>query len=134
MTFAIITVVGLTSFSLVNYESSITEGKVPTEVKTTLSKEELLDHPAKSLFKENCMLCHKVNSKMIGPALAGIADRRDEDWILQMVKNSSKLIASGDETAVQLFKDYKQRPMPSFHYLSNEEILEIVDYIMKASN
>lgn len=81
-----------------------------------------------ALFKSNCAQCHAVNEQVVGPALAGLTRRRPVSWILPWVKNSSKVVASGDDYAVALFNKYGKQQMPSFN-LSDEEITWIVAYI-----
>ncbi|GAB3849255.1 hypothetical protein GCM10028822_13370 [Hymenobacter terrigena] len=81
-----------------------------------------------ALFKGNCAQCHAVNEQVVGPALAGISQRRPMSWILPWVKNSSKVVASGDEYAVALFAKFNKQQMPSFA-LSDKEIRSIVAYI-----
>lgn len=81
-----------------------------------------------ALFKGNCAQCHAVNEPVVGPALAGITKRRPLSWILPWVKNSSKLVASGDEYAVAVFNKYGKQQMPSFA-LSDKEIASIVAYL-----
>ncbi len=49
-------------------------------------------------------------------------------WIIPWVKNSSKLVASGDEYAVKLFNQYQKQQMPSFQ-LSDQEITSIVAWV-----
>jgi mono/diheme cytochrome c family protein len=80
------------------------------------------------LFRGNCAQCHAVNEQVVGPALAGISMRRPISWILPWVKNSSKLVASGDEYAVALFNKFNKQQMPSFA-LSDKEITSIIAYI-----
>lgn len=81
------------------------------------------------LFKNNCAQCHAVNDKVVGPALAGITKRRSISWLIPWVKNSSKVIASGDEYAVKLFNDYGKQQMPAFPQLSNKDIKNIVTWV-----
>ncbi|MVN75051.1 c-type cytochrome [Hymenobacter sp. HMF4947] len=82
-----------------------------------------------ALFKNNCAQCHAVNDKVVGPALAGITKRRPISWLLPWVKNSSKVIASGDEYAVKLFNDNGKQQMPSFPQLSDKDIKSIVAWV-----
>jgi len=82
-----------------------------------------------SLFRQNCTVCHQVKAKVIGPALEGVYDRRDISWILAYVKNSQKVIASGDEYAVNLFNEYNNVEMTSFDFLDDDQILSIIAYI-----
>ncbi|MDO7848068.1 c-type cytochrome [Hymenobacter sp. M29] len=81
-----------------------------------------------ALFKGNCAQCHAVNEQVVGPALAGISKRRPLSWLLPWVKNSSKVVASGDDYAVALFNKFNKQQMPSFS-LSDKEIAAIVAYI-----
>ena len=81
-----------------------------------------------NLFKQNCAVCHKINENLIGPALQNIYDRRDITWITAFVKNSQKVIESGDEYAVSLFNEYNKTAMTSFDF-SDDEILSIVAYV-----
>ncbi|RZJ58525.1 MAG: c-type cytochrome [Hymenobacter sp.] len=81
-----------------------------------------------ALFKSNCAQCHAVNEKVVGPALAGISKRRPISWIIPWIKNSAKVVASGDEYAVKLYNDNGKQQMPSFG-LSDKEITSIVAWV-----
>ena len=86
----------------------------------------------KSLFTDwGCNACHAVDKKIIGPALAGINDRRDLPWIYAFVKSSQKVIASGDTYAVNLFNEYNKVTMLN-HALEDEQILSIMAYVLDA--
>ena len=82
-----------------------------------------------ALFKANCVQCHAVNEKIVGPALAGITKRRSISWLVPWVHNSAKVVASGDEYAIKLFNDNGKQQMPSFAGLSEKEILNIIIYV-----
>ncbi|WBA42466.1 c-type cytochrome [Hymenobacter canadensis] len=81
-----------------------------------------------ALFKGNCAQCHAINDVVVGPALAGLAKRRSESWLIPWVKNSSKVVASGDEYAVKIYNQYQKQQMPSFQ-LSDDEIRQILLYV-----
>jgi mono/diheme cytochrome c family protein len=81
-----------------------------------------------ALFKGNCAQCHAVNEQVVGPALAGISKRRPVSWLIPWIKNSSKVVASGDDYAVALFNKFNKQQMPSFA-LSDKEITSIIAYI-----
>ena len=81
-----------------------------------------------ALFTANCKQCHQVHKKVIGPALAGVTERRDVAWLIPWIKNSQKVIASGDEYAVALYEEYGKAQMQSFT-LSDDEILSILAYV-----
>lgn len=86
----------------------------------------------KALFEANCVQCHAVNEKVVGPALAGITKRRRASWVVAWVRNPAKVIASGDEYAAKLFNDYGKQQMPSFG-LSDKEIKAIITYVAASS-
>ncbi len=81
-----------------------------------------------ALFKGNCAQCHAVHDVVVGPALSGVRKRRPEPWLRTWVRNSGKLIASGDEYAVKIYNQYQKQEMPRFQ-LSDKEISQILDYV-----
>lgn len=83
----------------------------------------------KSLFNSQCAACHKPYSESIGPALHGITEQRDIEWLYQWIENSADLIASGDEEAVAIFEEYNNTPMPGFPQLSEDDIDDILAYV-----
>ncbi len=70
-----------------------------------------------------------MNEQVVGPALAGITKRRPISWLIPWIKNSSKVVASGDEYAVKLYNKYKQAADALASQLSDKEITSIVAYI-----
>ncbi|NGM64676.1 cytochrome c3 family protein [Sphingobacterium sp. SGR-19] len=82
-----------------------------------------------TLFKSKCTTCHSVTRNMVGPALAGMSERHSEEWLISWIHNSQALIASGDETAVQLFNDWNKLVMTSFTDLSDDQIRSIIAYV-----
>lgn len=94
--------------------------KIPTD--------EAIIKNGESLFKEYiCNSCHAVDKKVVGPALAGVYDRREVDWIYSFVKSPGKMINDGDPQAVALFKEYNQI-MPN-QDLAEDQILAIMAYV-----
>ncbi|MBT1705230.1 c-type cytochrome [Chryseosolibacter indicus] len=82
------------------------------------------------LFNGNCKACHRVNQKLVGPALAGVYDRAPSiDWIKSFIKNSSAVIASGDQYAVNLFNEYNKTQMTAFTSFKDQDIMNILAYI-----
>ncbi|QJX49265.1 cytochrome c [Hymenobacter taeanensis] len=81
-----------------------------------------------ALFKGNCAQCHAINEVVVGPALMGLDKRRSERWLLSWIKNSGRMVASGDEYAIKIFNQYGQQQMPSFQ-LSESEIRQILAYV-----
>ncbi|MGB0850633.1 MAG: c-type cytochrome [Bacteroidia bacterium] len=83
------------------------------------------------LFASNCASCHAINNKVVGPPLAGLIDKYDEDyeWILAWIKNNGKLRKSGDERANAIFDEYNGLDMTVFENLSDEEITSILMWV-----
>lgn len=86
----------------------------------------------RSLFRDNCQVCHQVQQQLVGPALANVAERRPIPWLLSFINNSQQVIQSGDEYAVELYNRFNKTVMPSFDF-SDEEILSILAYIEQES-
>ncbi|MCB0498604.1 MAG: c-type cytochrome [Cyclobacteriaceae bacterium] len=83
-----------------------------------------------TLFNANCKACHRVDQKLIGPALEGVYDRAPSiDWIKAFVRNSSKVIASGDEYANKVFEENGKVMMTAFTSFSDDQIMAILAYV-----
>jgi mono/diheme cytochrome c family protein/uncharacterized Tic20 family protein len=83
-----------------------------------------------SLFNANCKTCHSVQNRLVGPALKDVYNRDPSiDWVFEFVKNSQKLIQSGDKYATDLYAEYNQTEMTAFSDFTNEEILDILAYV-----
>jgi mono/diheme cytochrome c family protein len=81
-----------------------------------------------TLFKNNCAVCHAVDHQVVGPALQGVYNIKNLDWIYNFVHGSQKVIQGGDQYAMDLYKQFNNTVMPNFDF-KNEEILSIVAYI-----
>lgn len=83
----------------------------------------------KELFNTNCAACHKRYKRSTGPALHGITDDIDRQWIYDWVHNSTALIDAGDSRAVQIFEEFNQTAMTHFPQLSEDDIDNILAYV-----
>lgn len=84
-----------------------------------------------NLFKANCASCHKLDKKLVGPALAGIQDRwEDEANLIAWIKNSQQYLADnpGDGYASGLFEEYNGSIMPAMP-LTDDEVKAVLGYI-----
>ena len=83
-----------------------------------------------ALFNGNCKTCHRVKTKLIGPALAGFEGRVPSiGWILNWVKNPAKVISSGDEYANKIYLEYNKSQMTAFTSYKDAQILSILAYV-----
>ncbi|MGX5687702.1 cytochrome c3 family protein [Arcticibacter tournemirensis] len=82
-----------------------------------------------ALFKQKCTSCHALNRTVVGPALKGIHERREEAWLIKWIKNSQALVASGDPTAVKVFNEFNKTVMTPFPELSDDDIRNILAYV-----
>ena len=85
----------------------------------------------KELFKTYCKSCHAITTRLTGPPLAGVETRVDRPWIYEFVRNSTRVISSGDAYANELFIQYNQVEMTAYPNLTNEQIDLILDFIKK---
>jgi len=83
----------------------------------------------KSIFNSQCAACHKPYSESIGPALHGVTDKYDMEWIHSWIKNSQEMIAAGDPDAVAIYEEYNKTAMPPFPGLSDSDINDILAYV-----
>ncbi|WP_417784779.1 c-type cytochrome [Tenacibaculum sp.] len=82
----------------------------------------------KKLFKSLCASCHKLDKKLVGPALAGIEEKRTNEWLKAWIKNNAELRASGDKDAIAIFEEYNGSNMTAFPQLTDQNIDDILYY------
>lgn len=82
----------------------------------------------KELFNANCAACHKLDAKMTGPALRGVAQKYDMAWLYKWIHNSQEMIKSGDAQAVKISTEYNGSVMTAFPQLSEADIDNIIAY------
>ena len=108
-----------------------TDDKPVTKEETAAATTQVADPKVaigKKLFQTNCAACHKLDKKLIGPALGGMADKREDAWLKSWIKDNNALRASGDQDAIDIFKEYNGMPMTTFPQLSDEDLDAIILY------
>ena len=85
----------------------------------------------KKLFKSNCASCHKLDKKLVGPALTGVTDKYSEEWLLAWIRNNAELRASGDADSIAIFEEYNGSVMSAFPALSDQDIFDILQYTIE---
>ncbi len=82
------------------------------------------------IFKQNCVVCHRTDDQtMVGPGLKGINEKRSEEWLISWIRNSQKLIDSGDKDAIAIFEEYNKIQMLPYEMYSDDEIKSVLAYI-----
>ena len=108
--------------------TSVTDTSAVATTANGLSTDPDIIAAGETLFSNYCKVCHAVEKQVIGPALAGVYERREIPWIISFVQNSQKVIQGGDPYAVQLYEKFNKTQMPS-HDLSADEIRSIMSFI-----
>jgi mono/diheme cytochrome c family protein len=107
--------------------------QTPTQAADGLPTDEAIIAQGQSLFRQNCTVCHAINDIVVGPALGGVHTRRSTPWLISFIRNSQKLIKSGDPDAVELYNRFNKTEMPAFSF-SDEEIISILAYIKQETD
>jgi len=83
------------------------------------------------LFKAKCSSCHKPTKKYVGPAPAGVLDRRNPAWIMNMMLNPEEMVEK-DPVAKELLKRYLA-PMANQN-LTEDEARKVLEYFRTLEN
>lgn len=78
-------------------------------------------------FNAICIACHTVNQRMIGPAMAGVYDRRSPEWVMNMMLNPTEMLEK-DPIAKALLKEYNNAIMLDQN-LKEEEARALAEYL-----
>ena len=86
------------------------------------------------IFQTTCFACHTIGGgRLVGPDLAGVHERRSQEWLESFVKSSQSMINDGDAEAVAVFEEFNRMPMPD-SLVSEEQIRQVLDYIESQSS
>jgi mono/diheme cytochrome c family protein len=79
-----------------------------------------------AVFTQMCTACHKLDKRHVGPALAGVLDRRNPAWVMNMILNPEVMVKE-DPIAKELFAEYLS-PMANQN-LTKEQARAVLEYI-----
>jgi mono/diheme cytochrome c family protein len=82
----------------------------------------------KSLWNANCAACHKLDKKLVGPALGDVTERRTTEWLVRWIRNNQELRESGDKDAIAVWEEYNKSAMPNYPQFSEQDVLDILAY------
>lgn len=81
----------------------------------------------KATFEMICTACHLIDQRMIGPALAGVYERRTPEWVMNMILNPDGMLKE-DPTAQALLKEYNNMVMTNQN-LSEDDARAVAEYL-----
>jgi mono/diheme cytochrome c family protein len=83
-----------------------------------------------ALFKSKCTTCHKLDQRVIGPALGPqLESETDDKWLTKWIQNNQALIASKDPKALKIYNEYNQSAMTVFTDLTDADVTNIITYV-----
>lgn len=85
----------------------------------------LVTHGAE-LYKKKCASCHRPDKKFIGPASAGILDRRTPEYIMNKMLNPLEMMRK-DLLTKELLKEFDYAIMP-YQNLNENEARAVLEY------
>lgn len=78
-------------------------------------------------FDALCMSCHRVEQRMIGPAMQGIYERRSPEWVMNMMLNPDQMLKE-DPIAKALLHEYNNAIMLNQN-LTKAQARAIAEYL-----
>lgn len=83
-----------------------------------------------ALFKAKCTTCHKIDQRLIGPALGPqVTSETDDKYLTHWIQNNQALIAAKDPKAIKIYNEYNQANMTVFPDLSDGDVADILAYV-----
>jgi mono/diheme cytochrome c family protein len=86
-------------------EHASAHGVGPVQSVAISGMDEALAMQGEKIFSGTCAACHKMDSRYVGPALAGVTKRRAPEWIMNMIRTPTGMTAQ-DPTAKALLGEY----------------------------
>ena len=80
----------------------------------------------RKLFKSLCASCHKLDKKLVGPALGAVEERRENSWLKSWIKNNAEFQKVNAEAAEAA--QYSATAMNAFPQLTDKNIDDILYY------
>lgn len=100
-------------------------GVGPVKKLTIGAIDKSLGEKGKVIFDQKCVACHKFDSKLVGPPLKGVTQRRKPEWIMNMILNPEQMTKE-NTTAKQLFGQYLTQM--TFQNVTEDDARAILEY------
>ncbi len=108
-------------------EPTVNKGIGPIESLELVEIDSAMTSEGEDIFSAMCTACHSIDTKMIGPALAGVTGRRSPEWIMNMILNPAEMLAN-DPDAKALLKEYNNIPITPLG-TTEKEARQILEYL-----
>lgn len=83
------------------------------------------------IFATHCSVCHRLDSRYVGPPLGNVTKLRSPEWIMNMVLNTNGMIMN-DPVARDLVGKYGS--IMTVSGISPEDARAVLEYLRQASN
>jgi cytochrome c2 len=80
-------------------------GPIKNEVKLPATIDKALVEKGQHTFDTKCASCHKFDSRLVGPPLRGVTQRRRPEWIMNQILNPVQMVQE-NKIAKELFAQY----------------------------
>lgn len=90
------------------------------------SIEEAMAARGAEVFTTKCSACHKIDSRHVGPPMKGVTERREPEWIMNMILNPEQMLKE-DEVAKQMLREYLTQM--TYQNVSQEDARAILEYL-----
>ena len=94
------------------------------ELGETIDEELVKD--GRKIYETSCVICHKAETKFIGPAPKGILKRRTPEWVMNMILNPGRMLKD-DPLAKDLFMEFNGSPMSNMN-LTEDQARAVLEY------
>ncbi len=86
----------------------------------------------KGIYNTQCIICHDLDQKKVGPALRNITKQRAPEFIMNLLLNSAQM-QKEDPTMKALLKEYNnlQMPDPGLNQAKARSVLEYMRSVAK---
>jgi cytochrome c len=85
-----------------------------------------LSDRGRQLFKEKCAVCHDLDKSLTSPALGSVLKRRTPRFVLNMILNTSEMVAKNETVK----RDVAQFGMPMpLQDLTTDEARAVLEYL-----
>ena len=81
----------------------------------------------KGIFNNQCIICHELDQKKLGPPLKNVTKERTPEYIMNLLLNSVQM-QKDDPKVKELLKQYNNLPMPD-PALNQSKARSVLEYL-----